>query len=91
MVNGTFPIFMATIPSETFDAHHHATVLGLAMGACEILGGVFGPPLAGMLNDALGPDSFLWLMMGLATVSGFIAIGLHETAPAVLAKRQAAA
>ena len=39
MVNGIFPIFMATIPSETFDARHHATVLGLAMGSCEILGG----------------------------------------------------
>ncbi len=54
-VNGTFPIFMATIPSETVDARHHATVLGLAMGACEILGGVFGPPVAGLLNDSFGP------------------------------------
>ncbi len=46
-VNGIFPIFMATIPSETFSARHHATVLGLAMGSCEVLGGVFGPPAAG--------------------------------------------
>src|SRR5690606_18723277 len=43
MVNGIFPIFMATIPSETFPPTQHATVLGLAMGSCEILGGVFGP------------------------------------------------
>ncbi len=86
-VNGTFPIFMATIPSETVDARHHATVLGLAMGACEILGGVFGPPAAGMLNDHFGRSSFLWLQMGLAVLSGIVALFLYETAPRVLAKR----
>jgi MFS transporter, ACS family, hexuronate transporter len=86
-VNGIFPIFMATIPSETFRPVHHATVLGLAMGSCEVLGGVFGPVVAGALNDAVGKDSFLWLMMGLAVISGFVAMGLKETAPAVLARR----
>ncbi len=87
MVNGTFPIFMATIPSETFRPIHHATVLGLAMGACEVLGGVFGPPLTGMLNDAFGNDTFLYVLMVLATISGFVAMGLVETAPAALRKR----
>lgn len=86
-VNGIFPIFMATIPSETFSARHHATVLGLAMGSCEVLGGVFGPPLAGMLNDAFGIDSFLWVLIVLSIISGFVAMGLKETAPAVLAKK----
>jgi MFS family permease len=86
-VNGIFPIFMATIPSETFSARHHATVLGLAMGSCEVLGGVFGPTLAGALNDAFGRDTFLWLLMVLAVISGFVAMGLKETAPAALAKR----
>ena len=90
-VNGIFPIFMATIPSETFKPIHHATVLGLAMGSCEVLGGVFGPVVAGALNDAVGKDSFLWLMMGLAIVSGFVAMGLKETAPAVLKRRGVAA
>jgi MFS family permease len=87
MVNGTFPIFMATIPSETFKPIHHATVLGLAMGFCEVLGGVFGPPVAGMLNDSFGADSFLYLLMVLAVISGFVAMGLVETAPAALRKR----
>jgi len=86
-VNGIFPIFMATIPSETFAPRHHATVLGLAMGSCEILGGVAGPPIAGMLNDAFGISTFLWLLIGLALVSGFVAMGLQETAPAVLARK----
>ena len=87
MVNGTFPIFMATIPSETFRPIHHATVLGLAMGFCEVLGGVFGPPVAGMLNDAFGMDTFLYVLMVLAVISGFVAMGLRETAPAALRRR----
>ena len=86
-VNGIFPIFMATIPSESVDAHHHATVLGLAMGSCEILGGVFGPPVAGMFNDAFGPSTFLYILMILAVTSGFVAMGLKETAPMALARR----
>lgn len=88
-VNGTFPIFMATIPSETFKPIHHATVLGLAMGSCEILGGVFGPPIAGMLNDAFGIDAFLYVLMILAVISGFVSMGLRETAPVALARRAA--
>ena len=87
MVNGTFPIFMATIPSETFKPIHHATVLGLAMGFCEVLGGVFGPPIAGALNDAFGMDTFLYILMILAVICGFVSMGLKETAPAVLRRR----
>lgn len=91
MVNGTFPIFMATIPSETFKPIHHATVLGLAMGFCEVLGGVFGPPVAGMLNDAFGMETFLYVLMVLAVISGVVSMGLNETAPAVLRRRGLAA
>ncbi len=86
-VNGIFPIFMATIPSETFKPVHHATVLGLAMGSCEVLGGVFGPIIGGALNDAFGLDSFLWLLIGLSLVSGVISMGLQETAPAALKRK----
>jgi predicted MFS family arabinose efflux permease len=89
-VNGIFPIFMATIPSETVDARHHATVLGLAMGSCEILGGVFGPPIGGMLNDAFGPSAFLWMLMVLAVIAGLFATLLVETAPSQARKPAAA-
>ncbi len=87
MVNGIFPIFMATISSESFKPIHHATVLGLAMGSCEVLGGVLGPPVAGALNDAFGADTFLYVLMVLAVISGFVALGLRETAPAALRRR----
>ena len=91
MVNGIFPIFMATIPSETFKPAQHAMVLGLAMGSCEALGGVFGPIIAGYFNDWYGPETFLYLMMGLSIAAGFISMGLKETAPAVLKRRGVAA
>ncbi|WP_338241305.1 MFS transporter [Aurantiacibacter hainanensis] len=91
MVNGIFPIFMATIPSESFRPIHHATVLGLAMGSCEVLGGVFGPPVAGMLNDLFGADTFLYVLMVLAVIAGFVSMGLQETAPAALRRRGATA
>ena len=87
MVNGIFPIFMATIPSESFRPIHHATVLGLAMGSCEVLGGVFGPIVAGALNDAFGMDTFLYMLMVLAVISGLVSMGLKETAPAALRRR----
>ena len=57
------------------------------MGFCEVLGGVFGPPLTGMLNDAFGNDTFLYVLMVLAVISGIVATGLVETAPAALRRR----
>jgi len=39
-----------------------------------------------MLNDSFGPATFLWALMVLAVISGFVAMGLKETAPSQLAK-----
>jgi predicted MFS family arabinose efflux permease len=80
-INGIFPLFMATVPSETVDARHAATVLGLCMGAGEILGGAGGPAIAGIVADSYGLVAPLWMMVGLAFVSGLIAFGIIETAP----------
>ena len=89
-LNGIFPLFMATVPSESVAPHHRATVLGLCMGAGEILGGVLSPTLAGKASDHVGRGVVLWIMLGLAVAAGLIAFGLRETAPRVLARRQAA-
>jgi predicted MFS family arabinose efflux permease len=88
-VNGIFPLFMATIPSESVDARHTATVLGLCMGAGEILGGVLAPSLAGMAADSVGLQAPLWIMLGLTIVGALFAFGLRETAPRVLARQAA--
>ena len=86
-VTGVFPLFMATVPSESVDARHMATALGICMGTGEILGGVFSPSLAGYAADRVGLQAPLWMMAGLALVATLLALGLRETAPRVLGER----
>lgn len=80
-LNGVFPLFMATIPSETVDPRHTATVLGLVMGTGEVLGGVLSPALAGLAADKAGLQAPLWIMLGLCILAGLLALGLEESAP----------
>jgi ACS family hexuronate transporter-like MFS transporter len=80
-LNGIFPLFMATVPSESVDPRLVATAMGLSMGSGEVLGGVLGPSLAGMAADRYDLSAPLWIMFGLAIISGIIAFGLRETAP----------
>ena len=88
-LNGVFPLFMATVPSESVSPGQLATVFGLTMGSSEILGGAFGPKIAGMLADKHGLNSALWLMFGLTLAAGIVAMFLKETAPNVVSRRVA--
>lgn len=78
---GIFPLFMATVPSESVGPARVATALGLCMGTGEVIGGAFSPVLAGLAQDAWGRDLPLWIMVGLTVVAGFVAMLLVETAP----------
>lgn len=89
-VTGIFPLFMATIPSESVDARHMASALGVCMGVGEIVGGVLSPSLAGYLADLVGLQAPLWMMFGLALVAGAVALGIRETAPRIVAPTAAA-
>jgi MFS transporter, ACS family, hexuronate transporter len=88
-LNGVFPLFMATIPSESVDPRLTASLTGIVMGIGEVIGGVLSPSLAGKLSDLYGRDSIMWLMLGLCLVAGFVGFGLRETAPRVLARQRA--
>jgi ACS family hexuronate transporter-like MFS transporter len=83
-VTGIFPLFMATVPSESVQPRHMASALGVCMGTGEILGGVLSPSAAGYAADLVGLQAPLWMMFGLALVSFVVALGLRETAPRVL-------
>lgn len=85
-LNGVFPLFMATIPSESVDPKHRATVLGLCMGSGELIGGALSPYLAGSAADHYGQQAPLWIMLGVAVVAGIFALGLRETAPRVVGR-----
>jgi ACS family hexuronate transporter-like MFS transporter len=84
-VNGIFPLFMGTVPSESVSPRHMATALGICMGTGEILGGVLAPSLAGSVADRVGLQAPLWMMLGVTVAGALLAFGLRETAPRVLA------
>jgi ACS family hexuronate transporter-like MFS transporter len=86
-VNGIFPLFMGTVPSESVSPRHMATALGICMGTGEILGGVLAPSLAGYIADRVGLQAPLWMMLGVTVAAALLAFGLRETAPRVLARR----
>jgi len=79
--SGTFPLFMATIPSETVPARYVATAVGLSVGVGEILGGVGAPALAGSAADRYGLTAPLFIQAGCALIGTLLALGLRETAP----------
>ncbi len=89
MFNGTFPMFMATVPVESVSPARAATAMGLIMGLGEILGGVIAPSLAGSLSDIYGLQAVCWLLVVLAVLGGTAALFLRETAPRILARKQA--
>ena len=83
-VTGVFPLFMATVPSESVDPRHVASALGICMGTGELIGGVLSPFAAGYAADIVGLQAPLWIMLGLALAGGLVALGVRETAPRVV-------
>ncbi|WP_321389466.1 MFS transporter [Emcibacter sp.] len=81
-LNGTFPVFMATVPAETVPAGYVATVMGLIMAIGEIIGGFSAPAIAGWAADQYSLQAPLFIQTGCAIASGLLALGLKETAPA---------
>jgi len=80
-VTGAFPLFMATVPSESVAPNRIALALGLCMGISEVLGGVLSPILAGFAADRFGLSAPLWLLLALTSMATLVALGLRETAP----------
>ena len=81
LLNGNFPLVMATIPSETIPARYIATAVGLSMGTGEIVGGFSGPLIAGWSADKYGLTTPLFIMAGCAVFAGILSLFLKETAP----------
>jgi predicted MFS family arabinose efflux permease len=79
--SAVFPLFMATVPSETIPARYVATSMGLVMGLGELIGGTSVVPLAGAAADKWGLQAPMWIAVILALVSAFLALFLKETAP----------
>ncbi len=76
---GTFPLFMGVIPTETVGRLQAATAMGIVVMIGELIGGVFGPPIAGRLADAYGLDVAMYIQLGLAFMAGVMALLVVET------------
>jgi len=85
--SGVFPIFMATIPSETISVRHVATATGVVVGIGEITGGFLSPTLAGRAADAYGLQAPMLIMIGCTVVATVLALFLRETAPSRTSRR----
>jgi MFS family permease len=80
--SGTFPLFMATIPSETMPSRYVATTLSLVMGLGELIGGGLVPWLAGRAADHYNNLAVpMWIASALAVVATVLTLFLRETAP----------
>ncbi|MEY4762364.1 MAG: hypothetical protein RLZZ200_2220 [Pseudomonadota bacterium] len=88
-VSGCFPLVMATIPSEHVSPSQTATALSLTMGISEVVGGVAAPYFAGGIADAYGLGAVMWILAFICLGCALLALMLRETAPRVLARREA--
>ena len=64
--------------------------MGLVVCVGEIVGGT-GMPLVGKIADATSLAAPMLMQIGCAVVGGLLSLFLIETAPAVVARRSAAA
>jgi MFS family permease len=87
--SGTFPLFMATIPSETIPSRYVATTLGLVMGLGELIGGGLVPWLSGRAADHYNNLAVtMWIASGLGVIATVLTLFLVETAPVKVAARK---
>ena len=90
-ISGTGAFSMGIIPAETVDGALLSRALGSVIALGVLLGGLAGPMVAGWSADRWGGGAPLLVQAACAAVAGFVAFGLQETAPRVLASRNAKA
>lgn len=84
LVTGCFPLFMATIPSETAPPAFVATALGFIIGVGNLVGGFGAPTVAGVAADIFGASAPLWIAAALLFAAGLFGCLLDETAPRIV-------
>jgi MFS family permease len=75
---GTFPLFLAVIPSESGPGVRIAQRVGIVQAASELSGGVLAPLLAGWLADRHGLRSAVLLAALAPLAAGIAALGVRN-------------
>ncbi|MCL2492995.1 MAG: MFS transporter [Clostridiales bacterium] len=84
-------LMQATIPAESGDPRYTSTILGANQLTGELIGSTVGAIILGRVGDAYGLQSVIFIL-GLCMVAVLvISLFYKETAPLVVARRQAAA
>ncbi|KUO75108.1 MAG: hypothetical protein APF81_02590 [Desulfosporosinus sp. BRH_c37] len=84
----SFPLYLATIPTESVPFTLAATAVALPMGFGEVVGTTVFPAIGGRIADLYGLTQTLYLVIGACAVSFVFSLFIKETAPQVLAKRR---
>ena len=83
---GMFPIYMATVPSESVPREISGTAVGIPQGVGELLGSAVMPTVAGIVADKWGLFASIWMAAVAALVVGVFSLFFIETAPKRLAR-----
>jgi MFS family permease len=86
---GLLGLLTGPIPTEAAPPGLVASAIGMTSGAGEIFGGGIAPPVAGFIAQHYGIQFTLpFALVGLAC-GAFVSLALVETAPRLLARREA--
>jgi MFS transporter, ACS family, hexuronate transporter len=81
LAGGTFPLFMAVVPTESVSRSGAPVAIGLIQGLGESIGGVAMPLVAGIAADSFGLSAALVTVIACVVVAAIASLRLLETAP----------
>jgi MFS transporter, ACS family, hexuronate transporter len=81
LAGGTFPLFMAVVPTESVSPSGAPVAIGLIQGLGESVGGVAMPLIAGIAADSFGLSAALVTVIACVVVAAIASHRLRETAP----------
>ncbi len=87
---GLNPLVIATCVSEQAPRELRGAALGMTNFFAVMTGTAVMPVVGGIMADHFGLASALWLAVGAQVVLGALVVGISETAPRVVARRELA-
>jgi MFS family permease len=81
-------LVMVVVPGESAPRHLKATAMGFNAAVGEMLGAGAMPVVIGAAADRFGLGILPWLLFGVAALFCLVGLGLEETAPGVLERRE---
>lgn len=84
----SFPLYLATVPSESVPFTLAATAVALPQGLGEAVGTTFFPAIGGRIADVYGLNYTIYLVVAACAICILISLFVKETAPRVASAKQ---